>query len=312
MAGAQRPEGEERALVTGANGFIGAALVERLLEAGVHVFAVTHRAQDNLLAIGGERLTILTADLSREDDIRAAVVRAQPTVAFHLAWLTEPGRYLTSIPWNLESVRFSLSLLECLLEHRCAHIVYAGSCAEYELGPAVLTEDSPARPSSVYGASKLALATAALAAAAEAGSALAWARIFYVYGPREDRRRAVPQIVDGAMSGRPPLLNKPDQARDFLHVDDVASALVALGRAPGHGTFNVCSGQGRTLRELWLRAQQMLGTDAPDLPMVPSNGGDEPPIVGDASRLRALGWTPGFGADAGLAEAVHWWREQVP
>jgi nucleoside-diphosphate-sugar epimerase len=306
-------DADDRILVTGSNGFIGTALVEQLLDTGAPVFAGVRHERDRLTSLPPkDRLVVTGIDLSDREQVRRALEEIRPTIAFHLAWLTEPDAYLTSIPWNLESVRMGLSLVEDLLDVGCERMVFAGTCAEYELGPDVLSEDSPTRPGSVYGASKLALGTVAAAAARQGGASLAWARIFYVYGPREDARRALPRMVSGARSGRPPELGKPAQRRDFLHVHDVAAGLLALGRAGAHGPFNVCSGGGVALTELWRRVQALVDADGSPVTLVGDVHGVEPPIIGDPSRLRDLGWRPRFGDDDGLADAVRWLLDHRP
>jgi nucleoside-diphosphate-sugar epimerase len=291
-------------LVTGATGFIGASLVDLLLEEGHEVFAFVRPGARELTCTRG--LRTLWGDLRSEKDLRHAVVSAAPTVAFHLAWRAEPVEYLTSVPWNFESIRFGLSLVEALLEGGCRQIVCAGTCAEYELGPKRLEEGSPTRPATLYGAAKLALGTAATSAACQSGASLTWARIFYVYGPREDPRRAVPRIVRGALAGRASSMYSR-QHRDFLYVQDVVSALAALGRHRVHGPVNVCSGQATSLHEISSVVQHILRSPAGSPANVDED--DSPPIVGDASLLTELGWQPRVGLQAGLTQTIAWWRE---
>lgn len=294
----------ERVLVTGATGFIGASLVDLLLEEGHEVFAFVRPGAREVTSKRG--LTMLWGDLRSEEDIRYAVVSAAPTISFHLAWRAEPVEYLTSVPWNFESVRFSLSLVEALLEGGCRRIVCAGSCAEYELGPNRLREGSPTRPATLYGAAKLALGTAATSAASQSGTILAWARIFYVYGPREDPRRAVPRIVREALAGQVSSTYSR-QHRDFLYVQDVVSALAVLGRHRVPGPVNVCSGQATSLHEISSMVQEILRGPEPSPAYVDDD--NSPPIVGDASVLTKLGWQPGVGLRAGLTQTIAWWRE---
>jgi nucleoside-diphosphate-sugar epimerase len=296
----------ERVLVTGASGFIGASLVDLLLEEGHDVFALV---RPGALGLTGTRnLTVLGCDLGAEEDLRHAIASVAPTVSFHLAWRGEPVEYLTSVLWNFESVRFGLTLVEALLEGGCQRIVCAGSCAEYALGPKRLHEDSPTRPGTLYGAAKLALGTAVTPAASQSDASLAWARIFYVYGPREDPRRAVPQIVREALAGRASSEHSR-QRRDFLFVHDVASALATLARHGVHGPVNVCSGESTSLHEISSTVQEILaGRDAP-VTNVDADEEGSPPIVGDPSALAQLGWQPKVALRAGLTQTIAWWRE---
>ncbi len=223
-------ERAQRVLVTGAAGFIGARLVRQLVEEGNDVFAAVRPGRPlGRLAPLGKKICLLEADLDQADDVRRMVETARPERAYHLAWYTEPGDYVSAVGENLSSVRMGLSVLHALVEAGCEGLVFAGSCAEYGPSRAPLTESSTCRPRTVYGASKLALATVALPAAAQARAKLAWARIFYVFGPDEDRRRTIPSAILRMQEGAPVALPRGDDVLDVLHVDDVASALVTLG-----------------------------------------------------------------------------------
>ena len=139
----------------------------------------------------------------------------------------------------------------------------------------------------VYSASKLALKTLALQLAADAGVAMTWARVFYLYGPHEDARRLVPFVEGKLRAGEPVRLRSHGrQVRDFLHVDDVAAGLdhaATLGRC---GVVNIASGEGVTVRDLALDLARRAGR-----PELLSFAPDDTPlaepmtVVGDATRL---------------------------
>ncbi|HLQ37893.1 MAG TPA: NAD(P)-dependent oxidoreductase [Planctomycetota bacterium] len=286
-----------RVLVTGGTGFLGSALVRRLARAGDDVL-VLHRHVSDLRRLQPvrERVRFADADLAEPASWSYAVREFAPERVFHLAWYAEPGKYLTDHRENLKHLHAGAAFVREVLALRPRHFVCAGTCFEYDTsGSEPLREDhTPERPLHIYSACKLALKHAALRLAADAAVPLVWARVFYLYGPYEDPRRLVPFVAARLQKGEPVQLRSHGrQVRDFLHVDDVASGIDAAAALGRPGVVNIASGEGITVRELTTQIARAFGREellsfAPDdTPL------DEPrTVVGDAARLRGLGWRP--------------------
>jgi UDP-glucuronate decarboxylase len=208
---------------------------------------------------------------------------------------------------NLACARSSLLLVEELLRAGCQRLVAAGTCAEYGLSRYPLEESSPTRPGTMYGAAKLAVATAAAAAARTTGAKLAWARIFYLFGPGEDRRRPVPTHTVQLLQGGTVTVENPDDVRDYLHVDDVVSALVTLADAEFSGVANVCSGVPTTQRQLLSTLAELTGGSLREPDSAPA---EHSPVrtEGRATALEFLGWRPVRDLREGLSDTVAWWK----
>ena len=208
-----------RVLLTGATGFIGRHTLIALSKAGHDVHAVArHR--------GPERagVTWHEADLLAGC---AVVGEVEPEILVHLAWYAEHGRFWTS-PENLRWVAASLELLRTFADAGGQRVVMAGTCAEYEWSRAVYHEDSPLRPSTLYGAAKHGLHTVAAAYCEQMRIELAWGRLFFLYGPHEARERFVPSLVRALLAGEAAPMTSGTQRRDFLHVADAGAAFAAL------------------------------------------------------------------------------------
>jgi nucleoside-diphosphate-sugar epimerase len=300
-----------RVFITGAGGFLGTHLTRKLLSEGCEVAALIRgSATPWRLADIADQLFLIRGDLSSPtwmDQLK----RWQPEVGFHLAWYVEPGKYLQAHE-NLVSMTGSLSLLVELIACGCRRIVMVGTCAEYDTDVGYLREDGPTRPASLYGTAKLCTGLLGRQLAAESDVDFAWARLFYPYGPYEDSRRAVPALVRALMRGQRFAASAGDQVRDYVHAEDIASALWHVVHHRLTGVYNVCSGVPITIRGMMETVAQLtIGrVDLIDFGRMPNRAWEPPMICGDNHRLRSTGWSPRFSLVEGLRDTVQWWQKQ--
>lgn len=297
-----------RVLVTGAAGFVGARVVRALLEGGHDVAALLQPgvSTDRLDGLEG-RFAALPGSLEEVRALRPALAAYRPDACIHLAWYAEPGTYLDA-PENVPALTGSLALLEELVATGCAHVISVGSCAEYAPATAPVTEESSTRPDTLYAAAKLSLALTGERLAARLGFGFAWARLFLLYGPGEDPRRAIPSLMRSLLRSEPFPATAGEQVRDYLHVDDVAAALVMLATRGATGVFNVCSGIPVTMRTVMEIVGRIAGRE--DLIRFgerPYRDWEPMYLCGDNGRLRAQGWTPHWTLPEGLRSTFEWW-----
>ena len=301
----------QRVLVTGGRGFLGSHVVRALLASDRDV-AVLTRSPSALPLAGGEadKVSLMTGDFLDREQLRQSISAFGPDACIHLAWYAEPGRYLES-PENLSALAGTLALLQALIDVGCATVAMAGSCAEYDTDQGWLTEDTPLRPGTIYAASKAAGSMLVQQLAKHSDTRVAWARIFYPYGPFEDRRRAVPALIASLLEGRRFAASTGDQVRDYVYGKDAADAFVTLIDQRASGAFNVASGVPITIRQLMETiGDQLGGRDLIDFGAAPPRAWEPKFIAGDTARLRSLGWAPRYTLERGLEETIAWCREQ--
>ncbi len=307
-----------RLLITGATGFLGVPAV-RLASGHFEVHAVARavgerRGVSPVLASKEEAahgVYFHACDLLNADDAVRLIEAVRPTHLLHLAWIATPGVYWTS-PENHRWVEASKRLLRAFARCGGTRAVVAGSCAEYDWTAAGVCREraTPTRPHTTYGRCKRELGKWAEAFGRARGVNVAWVRLFFLYGPRENPARLVPSVAKALLSGLPAACSAGTQRRDFLHVDDVAGALVALTRSDLSGPVNVGSGDAVAVRDVIELVAEACGR--PDLVRLGQRAtpASEPPLLAaDVGRLRdELGWRPRTDLASGLRNTVDWWR----
>jgi UDP-glucuronate decarboxylase len=301
-----------RYLVTGAGGFIGSHVVRQLAQQG-HSVQIMVRSGSSLHRLNDclDGLEIRRVDLSDYAAVHQAVAEAKPECAIHAAWYAVPGRYWTA-PENLDCVTMSLALAKALANGGCRRFVGIGSCFEYDYEYGYLSENlTPLKPRTLYAVSKDATRSLLESFCPDVQMSFAWVRIFYVYGPGEQEMRLVPSVILSLMKGITAKCTEGLQVRDYLCVEDVASALVAVAQSGFEGAVNIGSGEPVTVRSIVQILGEALGrTDLIALGAMKSNPVDPPFVLADVRRLREqIGWHPSVGLQEGLQRAVLWWKK---
>jgi nucleoside-diphosphate-sugar epimerase len=299
----------KRILVTGATGCVGRQALPLLLEHGWDVHAVTLEPAPADLA--GPQWH--EADLLDAGAARRVVAEARADALLHLAWSVTPGQWASALE-NLDWVAASLALGRAFRDAGGRRIVVAGSCLEYDWDYGLCSERlTPCRPHTLYGTSKHALRLLLEAYSRETGVALAWGRIFFLYGPWEHPDRLIASVVRSLLRGERARCSHGRQIRDYLYAGDVAAALVALLESEVTGAVNIASGQAITLRELASRAGRLLQLeDRIDFGAIPAAPTDKPLVVADVSRLSTeVQWRPRVTLDDGLGRTIAWWRDRL-
>jgi UDP-glucuronate decarboxylase len=297
-----------RVFLTGASGFIGAHVTRSLLANGHSIVALVK--PDNpmwrLKDVRGQ-FSVAYGLLGSVDALRSALNEFKPDACIHLAWYAEPGKYLDSEE-NIVSLIGSLSLLRELIQAGCQQVVMAGTCAEYDTDLGFLREDSPTRPATLYAAAKLSCCLLGQQIAAVAKVNFAWGRVFCPYGPQEDTRRVVPAAIRSLQKAQLFPATLGEQVRDYLHVEDVASAFCTLVETRANGVFNISSGVPVTICQLLETIGNLIGR--PELIQFgaqPSRAWEPPFICGGSGRLKGLGWKPNHALVDGLRQTCQWW-----
>jgi nucleoside-diphosphate-sugar epimerase len=284
-----------------------------MVAAGYEVHAVSSRPPaDATVGVGGPpKVRWHRADLLALDSAEELIGELRPSHLLHLAWYTEPGAYWSSLA-NLDWVQASLRLLRAFGEQGGQRAVLAGTCTEYiwERETHCVEGQTRVNPASLYGAAKHALHVIAERWAAQTGVELAWARVFYSYGPHEHPARLVSAVARALVRGEPALCTSGTQVRDYLYAPDMGGACAALLDSGATGPVNLASGVPVPVADVVMAIAAAAGRpELVRLGALEQRAGDSERLTADVRRLREdVGWSPSVDLHEGAARTVEWWK----
>ena len=269
-----------RVVVTGATGFIGAALTPLL------------QGHDLLL------LNRATADLKDPTSWEPMVEAFAPYACVHLAWDGLPDYSPERCAQNLT---MNTQLLSGLAELGVKRFVVAGSCWEYGDRAGQLAEATTPLKPGLFAQTKLSVLSALADIADRCGADWRWGRVFFSYGAAQRPTSLIPAARAAALKGETLSLKTPGAVQDFIHIDDVASSLMALleGDIPS-GVYNIGPGEPHTVYAVARLVAANYGVEMPPQPEGEASG-----FWADRSKMTgATGWAPAMTLEAGIDQVL--------
>jgi UDP-glucose 4-epimerase len=307
-------------LVTGGAGFIGSELVRQLAARGEHVLIVdnlVNGSRANVEDVLSDRVTLQVADIRALDRFKRELSRVR--TVYHLACLGV--RHSVHSPFESHDVN-ATATLRLLAECRDAGVprfVYVSSSEVYGTAKWVpMTEDHPAFPCTVYGASKLAGECFTRAYHRTYGYPTVVVRPFNTYGPRShhegDSGEVIPKFMLRCLAGLPMVVfGDGTQTRDFTYVSDTAEGILLAGEHYGAigDTINLGAGNEVTINDLARHIASVTGRPSARLEHDRPRPGDVLRLCADLSHARiTLGFAPRVSLAAGLEKLLAWYQSQ--
>lgn len=302
----------ERAVITGAGGFIGRNLTKRLLREHVQVYGIdVEAAQGRILAEDG--VTPLCVDIGERRQLAAILKVAKPDVFYHLAWAGVSTDVKNEVGMQLSNIPMAMTVLEACAEAGCGHVIIPGSASEYAYCGQTIDGGNMPAPGDAYAASKAAAQVLCQWYARQYGLNLNWLLIGSIYGPGRNDSNILTYTIKALLRGEEPKYSKLEQMWDYIYIDDLIEALYLLGLyGKPDGVYPLGSGQARPLAEYIRQIQAEIAPDAPlGIGALPYKFGSKPDnSVLDITRLKEdTGFVPQVPFEEGIERTICYFRE---
>lgn len=253
-----------RAVISGATGAIGTALIELLLERNIEILVFCRENSIRNSKIPDNPLiTKIYCDLKDFGEFKT-IPNEKYDVFFHFAWEGTTGESRNDMYLQNNNVRYALDAVKLAERLGCKLFIGAGSQAEYGRVEGVLKTDTPANPENGYGIAKLCAGLMTRERALQLGLSHIWVRILSVYGPNDTNSSMVMSTINKLQRNEIPQCTKGEQVWDYLYSRDAAEAFCLLAEKGKSGkTYVLGSGNGRALKEYINDIKEVVNPECP-------------------------------------------------
>lgn len=303
-----------KAVITGATGAVGMALISELIKNDIEVLVLSRpgSSRNERLKLG-DKVKVAECDLKDLKDY-------QPTSGesydwfFHFGWIGTTGQARNDMHLQNKNVEYTLDAVDLAHRFGCTAFIGAGSQAEYGRVEGKLSDKTPTNPEMGYGIAKLCAGSMSRIKCASLGMRHIWVRILSVYGPYDNEVSMVISTLRKMIAGETPEFTAGEQMWDYMYSEDAARALLALAER-GRGGEVYCLGSGK---EAMLKEYIIKMRDAAN-PACGLGLGKRPYaenqvmyLCADIEKLTAdTGFVPSVSFDEGIAKTVAWVRADI-
>ena len=305
---------DAKVLVVGGSGFIGRALVQRLVSLGSRV-----------VSLGMHRSSIRFGEIKTTEhilaDVRDSVSLTSALKGDRFDYVFNLGGYIDHRPFlkggkTLIDVHYTgmMNLLEVTIHDQLKCFVQVGSSDEYGKGPSPQVETTREEPISPYSAAKTAATHLMQAMAKTENFPGVVVRLFLVYGPGQDDKRFLPQIIKGCLQGTTFPVSEGKQLRDFCYIEDIVDGLLlsAVQNEAKGEVINLASGQPVSIKSVIETVVKLIGSGNPEFGAHPYRSGESMELYADVKKAaKMIGWRPFRTLEEGLEETISWYKKRM-
>lgn len=302
----------KKAIITGATGAIGIALINVLIERGYDILVLCREGSprnDNIPS--NQSIKRLYCNLENLSTIKNCESE-EYSVFYHFGWDGTTSRDRDDLPRQVKNIQWSLDAVNLAKEFNCEVFIGAGSQAEYGRVEMPMGIDTPCFPENGYGISKLAAGQMTRLRAQELGIRHVWTRILSVYGPYDNSDSLIMYAIRMFLEGKTPKLTKCEQEWDYIYSKDAANALYLMAeKGKNGGIYPIGSGSSRPLREYIEEIREMVSHQiAPSYGEIAYKEKQPMYLCADITAMRKdIGFQTKYSFEEGIQETIEWVKQ---
>lgn len=302
-----------RAIITGATGTVGMALIDELVRNEFEVLVLCRTGSRRSSNIK-ENSYVTKVDCSLDEMKNFVGDGKKYDYFFHLAWDGTTGATRNDMHLQNKNIDYTLDAVELAARLGCSCFIGAGSQAEYGRVEGKINGRTPAFPENGYGIAKFAAGRMSRIMCENLGMRHVWARILSVYGPYDGARSMVMSTIIELKKGNTPKFTPGEQIWDYMYSEDAARALLAIAQRGKDGSvYCLGDGKGAMLKEYIEKIRDAVSPNAAlGLGEIPYAKNQVMYLCADISDLQKdTGFVPVVSFDEGIAKTVSWFDEFV-
>lgn len=297
-----------KAVITGATGAIGYALIKRLIEQNIELLIIIHKDSKRIKNIPVSPLIkILYCDLEHLSDLDIVNLNKDYDIFYHFAW--DGGKHRNDFQRNMQNLSYTLHSIELAKKLGCKRYIGAGSQAEYGIQNEPLNSNTIPMPETPFGAAKLLAGIIGQKRANDLNIEYIWVRILSVYGPNDGEQTLISSLIKNLLTNTGQKLTKCEQIWDFLYSDDAAKAMQLIGQKGVNGkVYTLGSGNARPLIEFVDVINELVNKNIKlEIGSIPYSEKQVMYLCADISELtKDTGFVPETSFVDGIKNTVQW------
>lgn len=300
----------KKALITGANGFLGSFLTSELLKNGVECIAAGHNGRCGNIP---EKARFVSFDIKNFSELKNLVPDRDIDVFFHLAWSGVSGRERADYSLQLDNAKYTCDAVKTAAEMGIKRFVGSGSIAQYNCSAFFGDSDITLDPISCYASAKNAAQHMSKAVANSMGVEFVWCFISNIYGVGDRSTNFINRTCKKMLNGERASFTLGEQNYDFVYITDTITGIRLCGECGlSNHSYYIGSGNPRKLKEF---IKIIRNTIDPEIPLylgeIPFNGKSVPIERFECAELmKDTGYMPKISFEEGIRKTVMWLKEQ--
>ena len=300
-------------LITGGAGFIGANIVNRLLDLGYKNVNLIVKESTDLTRLKNviKKINLHKADLLDKEILQKIINKVNPSIIIHLATYSQYRNQQAVLPMIDTNIKATLNLLNSTRNLNYDVFINTGSSSEYGMKDKPMKESDLLEPISFYASTKASATLLCQVFAKEYNKPIVTLRPFSVFGPLEEDERFIPTIIRSVIKNKPIKITSGKQRRDFIYIDDVVDIYIKTisnsKKLSGH-ILNMGTGIEYSNDEVVQMLFEITGKKVKvEKGAFPKRLWDTSHWVADISKTnKLLNWKPKFSLEDGLKKTYEW------